>query len=68
MVRAHLGPLLKKPLFVKRSGFFCFSDADYRQQSCLEETRSKQVLHNFLLNSTQNVTELQAPIVQYETV
>jgi len=31
-----------------------FSDADYRQQSCFEETPLKQVLHNFLLNSTQN--------------
>jgi hypothetical protein len=34
--------------------FFCFSDADYRQQPSFEETSLKQVLHNLLLNFTQN--------------
>ena len=53
---------LKTVLQSNLKAVFLFFDADYRQQSCFEVTPLKQVLHNFLLNSTQNrnkyVTEI----------
>jgi len=50
---AQLGPHLKNRLTKQFEGGFFVFYADYRQQSCFEETPLKQVLHDSLLNFTQ---------------